>query len=66
MPKNPKIDKICLFCEHATVSEEDISCTYKKSVAPDSRCLRFRYDPLKRTPKPKLPLPTLDPSCAID
>lgn len=66
MSKNPKIDKICLYCEHASTNEAEISCPYKKSIFPDCHCFRFRYDPLKRTPHPKRPLPTLDPSCIID
>ena len=70
MSKNPKIEKICIYCEHASIKERDgdisVICRGKRGVAPDGHCLRFRYDPLKYTPKAKLPLPTLDPEAVID
>ena len=59
--KNPKIEKICLYCEKATCVEKEgetvVSCLLRKETSPDSHCFRFRYDPLKRTPK-RLPPPT--------
>ncbi len=70
MSKNPKIEKMCLYCEYASVKETEgelsILCRGKKSVMPDQRCIRFRYDPLKRVPKPKPRIPTLDPEMIID
>lgn len=71
MKKNQKIDAVCLYCEHASVSfsaedEPTISCKYKKNAQPDGHCRRFRYDLLKRTPRAKLPIPTLDPEFVID
>ena len=70
MAKNPKIEKMCLYCEHASVTEADgelsVVCRGKKSVMPDGHCFRFRYDPLKRAPKAKPEIPTLDPDMVID
>lgn len=47
-----KIEKACEYCAHGTRLDEDqILCT-KKGLRPvDEKCLRFRYDPLKRIPK---------------
>lgn len=70
MSKNPKIDKICLYCEHAAVKETEgelsVICRGKKCVMPSHRCFRFRYDPLKRVPKPKPRIPSLDPETVIE
>ncbi|MBP3436925.1 MAG: hypothetical protein J6K61_03330 [Clostridia bacterium] len=52
--KNEKVEKRCMYCEHSTSEEKDteieVICAYKGAVSPLSRCFRFRYDPLKRTP----------------
>ena len=70
MSKNPKIEKMCLYCERACVTEAEgelsVLCQGKKSVMPDHRCCRFRYDPLKRVPKPTPEIPALDPELIID
>ena len=66
--KNPKIDPICLYCEHASCTENEeatLLCRGKKIVSPDHSCFRFRYDIFKRTPSAK-PLPiALDPESII-
>lgn len=37
----------------------EIACQYRGTVAPESTCLRFTFDPVKYTPKKTPPLPTL-------
>lgn len=53
--KNPKIEKICLYCEKAVCTEEEgepvVTCRRKGKTEPGGHCLHFRYDPLKRKPK---------------
>ncbi len=51
-----EIDKICLYCEHAVIlnnDSENVLCNSKGIVSCDYICKRFVYDPLKRTPAPK-------------
>ena len=66
MAKKPKydeqIDCFCAFCELGTPvpgegGEEHVVCPKKGVVRADYVCRRFRYDPLKRSPKEKPPLP---------
>ena len=45
------IQKSCSYCRRATRLEDDLILCSKKGVrSPDSKCLRFRYDPIKRMP----------------
>ena len=62
MKKDARIEAVCAFCEHATLDAEGstVSCPYKRNATPEGHCRRFRYDPLKRIPRPKPPMPTLD------
>ena len=48
-----KVDAACQFCEFAMAgTDEKITCMKKKKLMPlDAKCMRFQYDPLKRTPK---------------
>ena len=50
-----KIERSCEYCQHGTQLEEGIILCAKKGVkSTEDKCLRFRYDPCKRTPpKPK-------------
>lgn len=47
-----KVERACLYCSYAIQSsEERITCTKKKQFRPlDSKCIHFKYDPLKRVP----------------
>ena len=64
MAKHKEIDyqKICLFCENATVlrNGDDLLCRIKGVVSEDYCCKKFIYDPLKRQPASPLKLPTID------
>lgn len=53
-----KIDRACQHCCHAIISSEKyITCIKKKKLmSPDSKCMRFQYDPLKRIPHKAKPL----------
>ena len=57
------LEKFCAFCEFETPSygvDGDVICIKKGVVKEDFVCRRFRYDPLKRDPKQKPPLPELE------
>ncbi len=47
-----KIDRACQYCSYAiSVTEENVICSKKKAYRPlNSKCFRFKYDPLKRIP----------------
>ena len=46
-----KIDRACCYCVHGTKLESGmILCTKKGVRESESKCRRFRYDPLKRIP----------------
>lgn len=48
-----KIEVFCKYCEHASpiVSEDKMVCPKYGVVSADYKCRRFRYDPLKRSPR---------------
>ena len=50
-----KIERSCAYCVYGAAIEEDlILCSKKGVVSPDGKCMKFRYDPIKRIPvKPK-------------
>lgn len=50
-----KIQPSCSYCIHsARLADGQILCAKKGVVAPDGKCVKFRYDPIKRIPvKPK-------------
>ena len=45
----------CDLCEHGTLSRDGtaVLCAKKGIMAPEDRCRKFVYDPLKREPKPR-------------
>lgn len=46
------IVKNCAYCAHAgQASDGKLLCTKRGFVSANGSCRRFRYDPLKRTPK---------------
>ena len=57
-----EIEKFCAFCEHGTPvpGTDDVVCIKKGVVKADFVCRRFQYDPLKRNPKEKIPLPEME------
>ena len=61
--KDCEIEKFCAFCEFGTPvpgpdgEDTDVVCPKKGVVRATYVCRRFRYDPLKRNPKEKPPLP---------
>ena len=49
----------CAECEHASIlADSNLLCRYAGVVPPEYVCRRFRYDLLKRVPKP---LPKIEP-----
>ena len=46
-----KIERMCALCVHGTkLSDDEILCIKKGIRSPDSKCMKFRYDPCKRIP----------------
>jgi hypothetical protein len=46
-----KIERCCAYCQFGGKADEDtIVCAKKGLRAPDSKCRKFRYDPIKRIP----------------
>lgn len=55
------IEKICAYCEYGTnLQNDDVLCKKKGIVRSNFSCKKFLYDPTKRIPKKKPPMPTLD------
>lgn len=50
-----KIHPSCSYCVYsAKLTDGQILCSKKGMVSSDGKCMRFRYDPIKRIPaKPK-------------
>lgn len=50
-----KMPRSCEYCSYSTaLNEEQILCSKKGVVTPDTNCRKFKYDPCKRIPtKPK-------------
>lgn len=46
------VDRACRYCIHAmNVTEESVICSKKEKYRPaDSKCMNYKYDPLKRVP----------------
>ena len=52
-----KIERSCSYCAHsARLDENTVLCAKKGVQNIDSKCFRFRYDPIKRIPKKAKPL----------
>lgn len=49
----------CAYCAHAAA--EAPGCTLGLSFPEEGACRRFRYDPLRRAPLVRPPLPKFDP-----
>ena len=50
-----KLSKYCLYCTHGQYLEytDEVFCTKKGFVQKFDKCMRYKYDPLKRVPTPK-------------
>lgn len=61
---NKKISHCCEYCANAQISSalNLIFCKFKGPVSQQDSCMKFKYDPLKRTPltEAKLPKYTAD------
>jgi len=59
--KDNEYQKVCLFCENATIlkGDENVLCKHKGIVSEDYVCRKYIYDPLKRQPSIKPKMPTL-------
>lgn len=58
--KDDSLDRVCAYCEFATVLEDgqNVLCNKKGVVRDNYSCRKFIYDPLKRKPvcRPKFPV----------
>lgn len=53
------IPKVCAHCQHAVrLDSQDMLCRRHGVVGARHSCRRFRYDPTKRLPPPKMNLNT--------
>jgi len=59
-----KYPAVCENCVNGRLSpdEKSVLCIKKGIVAPDGKCIRYSYDPLKRRPKKPLIVAQADPS----
>ncbi len=50
---NKKVTKYCLYCVHGKLLEysDEVFCTKKGFVDKFNKCLKYKYDPLKRNPQ---------------
>ena len=50
---NKKIEKYCLYCIHGKLLEysDEVFCTKKGFVDKYNKCMKYKYDPLKRNPQ---------------
>lgn len=57
------VEPACEYCAHGRPSKDgkSILCERHGVLPPDYRCRRFRYDPLKRKPRPAPELPRFSP-----
>ena len=59
-----KYPAACEYCKNGRLSpdEQMVLCIKKGLVAPDGKCRKYSYDPLKRRPKKPLIVQQADPS----
>ena len=59
-----KYPSVCEHCANGRLSpdEQSVLCIKKGIVAPDGKCRKYKYDPLKRRPKKPLMIEKADPS----
>ena len=50
---DPEIKRCCAFCEHSSDQDDRlVLCSLKGPVDFDFCCRHYRYDPLRRIPRP--------------
>lgn len=56
---NKKITHYCEYCANAQISSalNLVFCKFKGPVSEKDSCIKFKYDPLKRTPRAEAKLP---------
>ncbi|MBO5105953.1 MAG: hypothetical protein J6C29_03545 [Clostridia bacterium] len=56
---NKKISRCCEYCANAQISSalNLIFCKFKGPVSGQDFCMKYKYDPLKRTPHTEAKLP---------
>jgi len=61
---NNEISPCCEYCQssRATASPDRLLCSKKGVVPLDFKCKNYKYNPTKRVPKVKPPLPVFDKS----
>lgn len=66
MKKDKDIVRVCALCEYATGAPSDadgneiVMCSRRGPVKADGKCIRFKYDILKRDPKRQNDLPEIE------
>ena len=57
------IDSACEYCRYGKLSSEKdvVLCVKKGIVSVGFSCSKFKYDPLKRIPKRRPPMPQYSP-----
>ena len=61
-----EIERACAFCEYGTPAPSDkdgkefVICAKKGLVRENGSCRKFSYDPLKREPAKRPPLPEVE------
>lgn len=60
---NQELTPACEYCELGRDSSDGtmIECQRNGLVSPYFRCSKFRYSPVRRTPRPLPRLPQMDP-----
>ena len=61
---NEDLPPACEYCEHGRLGSDFkmILCKHRGVVSPYFRCKKFRYSPIRRTPKRLPKLPDFNPS----
>lgn len=57
VPFGKNIPPSCKYCEFGSADDKGIFCEKKNKIVEDKKCMKYRYDPLKRIPEipPELP-----------
>ncbi len=68
MRDTAEYEKMCVYCEHATILHDNsyVLCTKKGVVLSTYSCRKFIYDPMKRTTRRKPVLSSIDDMIDLD
>lgn len=60
--KKNDFEKMCVYCENATIINDDsrVLCIKRGIVPATYKCRKYSYDPLKRVPPRPLTLPPIE------